>query len=55
MTKIKKEIKKALVYRRFVRMGFHFKYKQTMYIIDLINVMVYSLIASAILLALQII
>jgi hypothetical protein len=55
MTVIKKHLKKAIIYRRFVRMGFHFKYKQTMYIIDLINLIVYSLIASAVLLALHII
>ena len=55
MTTIKKQIKKAIIYRRLVRMGFHFKYKQTMYIIDLINVVVYSLIASAVLAALHII
>ena len=51
--KIKKQLVRMIALRRVVRMGFHFKHKETMYIIDLVNVVVYSLIMASVLLALN--
>lgn len=52
--KIKKQLVKMIALRRTVRMGLHFKHKETMYIVDLVTIAVYSLILSSILLALNI-